>query len=370
VPRRNYASLLKEGISSPGKAPTYIKRNALNPYYSIKYERYRRKNNIRKQKLLLDEFLNKKEYVIIVLDACRYDYFYSLYSNYLEGNLEKVWSSGNRTPQWVPRTWDKKYDLTYISASSYPVTTKSWNHLRESFNPNRKFRDTIPVFEKDEIISTVAPEIVTDVALKYLSNVNNPRAVVHYLQPHSPYIGSTKLLPWYLNEDQCKSALNKEKDIKKLNKTINGYAVHDIFNNGLDYNESKLKKIIPKLEKYNPKHQVADGLVTDAMYKQAYEDNLKCVFSEVTRLVQYLDCDIIITSDHGEHLGDHLDVLWEYNHPRRTHPVLREVPWFVVSENSKGKMNVKDLNTDHLEYGQSHFEQEEIDQHLEALGYL
>lgn len=64
--------------------------------------------------------------------------------------------------------------------------------------------------------------------------------------------------------------------------------------------------------------------------------------------MSHLDVPVVVTPDHGEHLGDHLEDVTQYTHPDYTHPVLWEVPWFVVSEESKGRNDLSDpeLRTD------------------------
>lgn len=63
--------------------------------------------------------------------------------------------------------------------------------------------------------------------------------------------------------------------------------------------------------------------------KRAYQNNLKKVLVEVQTLVDRLPDKVVITSDHGELLGEE-EI---YGHPKRAnHFALREVPWLEVEK--------------------------------------
>jgi len=57
---------------------------------------------------------------LIVLDACRYDYFSKLVGTYLQGKLEKVYSPASCTLEWCKKSFKEYYnDVVYVSANPY-----------------------------------------------------------------------------------------------------------------------------------------------------------------------------------------------------------------------------------------------------------
>ena len=63
---------------------------------------------------------------LIILDACRYDYFEKFYGQYLSGKLEKRLSLGSSTREWRDRNFTGKYDDTiYISANPFINSVKA-----------------------------------------------------------------------------------------------------------------------------------------------------------------------------------------------------------------------------------------------------
>lgn len=47
---------------------------------------------------------DEEEFVLVVLDACRFDAFDLLYGEYLSGDLRKVLAAGRWTADYVRRT--------------------------------------------------------------------------------------------------------------------------------------------------------------------------------------------------------------------------------------------------------------------------
>ena len=55
---------------------------------------------------------------LIILDACRYDYFESLYKEFFDGDLEKRISLGSNTIEWCLESFKGYYpDVIYIGKS-------------------------------------------------------------------------------------------------------------------------------------------------------------------------------------------------------------------------------------------------------------
>ena len=71
-----------------------------------------------KQKTLMEQ--ENWDYLII-LDACRYDYFEKSVHSFFKGTLTKAVSSGSCTLEWCTRTFDTgSYgEVTYVSSNPF-----------------------------------------------------------------------------------------------------------------------------------------------------------------------------------------------------------------------------------------------------------
>ncbi len=219
--------------------------------------------------------LNEDWDFLIILDACRYDTFKKL--NFIKGKLEKKISLGSNTVGWFRRNFTKPYyDIVYIMGNPKIITANS---------SGVKFfhQENVWDYGWDDLLNTVPPENVSEAALKLSKKYPDKRMIIHYVQPHVPYIGKTLI-----------------KD--KKGKILDGLAISDEvkFNN---YPISKIKK--------------------------AYEENLKIVLDDVNKLIKGLRGKIVVTADHGELFGE-----WGlYFHPEGIYiKKLIEIPWLKVKK--------------------------------------
>lgn len=246
----------------------------------------------------VDEFekiYNEDDFILILLDACRFDVFKEIADDYLSGDLKCVWSAGYNTKEYV-KMYKCGYDLTYISANP---TISNWyaeNKESHNFRPERHISDIINVwqFAWDKEAGTTRPENVTDVSIGYLHDKNKPRVVIHYMQPHAPYI-SDDIIGWAEDEN------------------IND--ISDTFSSDITRPAARVQNLIET------------GVLSDEKLKELYKANLEYALVEVCRLINVIDVDskIIISSDHGENLGE----LKHYQHYNDT-IYTRLVPWFEV----------------------------------------
>ncbi|SDJ48368.1 alkaline phosphatase family protein [Natronorubrum texcoconense] len=369
-----YRDIFTKAAKDPIAAVNFAKRVLKNGYYDRKYERYRRREGISLQYDTVHELVNNEEFVLVILDSCRYDYFRDEYPAYLSGDLSQVWSAGNRTPKWTPNLWTESYDLTYLSTMSYPTTKAAYRKKRITFDPYETFENVIRIDGHDDpLLSNTPPEIVTDIALQYFASVDpDPiRAVLHYSLPHRPYVGATKILPWRVDVASALSVFEEHRSDDDVpseelsnRETVFGEEL-------LEYDVTEAEFEEMDAERYEVRQRIDDGHLSDDELRVAYRDNLRAVLAEVTRLVGYLDCPVVISADHGEHLGEHSDELPRYNHPNRTHPVLREVPWFEVGPESKGNEALSSLEKLPELVPDENREPtaEAVDKRLRALGY-
>jgi len=225
---------------------------------------------------------------LIILDACRYDYFEKYYRDYFDGELKKVRSPASSTIPWLRATWPNYYDLRYISGNPY-VTSLS---IPIGFYAKPHFREIIDVwdFGWSNKFHTTPPKAMSLALLQS----GGYKTVAHYMQPHHPYIGETKI------------QFNIKTDREGLVRNFRSMS-------------AKLRSAI---------HH---GKISMDFLRKAYEDNLKLVLESVGGVLDELKGRFIITADHGELLGEHKEYLF---HPdTEDHPILREVPWCVIDNN-------------------------------------
>ena len=257
--------------------------------------------------------------VLIVLDACRYDYFKKNYGHFLKGKLKKGISNCTSTPTWLSNNFrDGDYsDVIYLSANPHI------NSLHMKNNGNF-FLKVIDVWDWgwDKRLRTVHPMAI-NMAFKTLMQRKDSkkfRYILHYLQPHAPFVG--------VEESQLLSMSLLRKSMKTF-----GEVARKAF--GTERLWSMIKKIagpkgpMPKLDPYYVTYYLygKEGL------KKAYEDNLLFILKWVQALLRDLDGkmegNIIVTADHGELLGE--DDCYGHIFVDDKKPALITVPWLKVN---------------------------------------
>lgn len=221
---------------------------------------------------------------LVILDACRYDVFKEKYKKYnLHGNLEKYVSKGSSTVEFLIKNFEggKFPDIIYITANPYVYTIIG-----------NLFYKTVHLWRDnwDSEKGTVMPEQVVEKTLEIQERYPRKRLIIHFMQPHSPYVGKYKREGnfWQL-------ALKEGKE--------------------------------------------------EAM--RAYRSNLDLVLPHVEHLVNKLRGKTVVTADHGEACGEEAATPLKipiYGHPNGVHiPVLLEVPWLVVDKPRK-KIKSSEMN--------------------------
>ncbi len=260
---------------------------------------------------------------LIILDACRYDTFKKLYPNYLKGKLEKVGSRGSHTIEWTQKTFVDKYDYTYLSANPF-INGKSLS-LDElgkgessSWCADNHFKKVIDLWDSswDEKEDTVLPETVRKKSLEFQDETP---LVIHFLQPHQPYIGFSFSSFSSNARKRAKSGKENSSTLWNLGASLLHLLPYE--------NQQEVKQLLGIRTKSNlEKIYEEKGMET---LKKCYRTNLQKVLKEIESLVENLEGSIVITSDHGESFGTKKI----FGHVRGVDiPCLREVPWFEVKE--------------------------------------
>ncbi len=224
---------------------------------------------------------------LIILDACRFDMFREL--NTIDGELTAATSKGSTTGEFLNKNFtDQKYQGTvYISANPHVQ-----NH-----NIDTKFVDRMRLWEThwNNGLGTVHPSDVVDQSISMLERYANKRLIVHFIQPHYPFIGETG------------------KEIDHGTMTGDG-------------------KIMDRREYDTIWSRLESGEISKDVVWDSYLENLELTLPYVKALVDTLDGKSIITSDHGNSLG-RFNV---YGHPGNHYlSELVKIPWLVADYNER-----------------------------------
>lgn len=271
---------------------------------------------------------------LIVLDACRYDYFKDNYEDFLKGDLSKKKTRGTSTIEWLPKTFTSRYNYKYISAN--PYCNGLGVSLRDQlpgyeyeWNGKDTFTEVIDSWDKDwdEKVNTVRPENLTDTAI---DEKNGGKMIIHYIQPHRPFISCPEEGKiWDLNEKVESIAKGKtredENSLKRkiLNKT---QPIWDKFFWKLPYRTRWKIKDLLRLE--NPHWGALVQEVGEEKVKEYYQEDLRMALSQVKRFIEHSEGKVIVTADHGEALGEQN----EWGHQIGSdNPKQYTVPWLRVT---------------------------------------
>jgi len=313
---------------------------------------------------------------LIILDACRYDYFERLHGEYLDGKLEKRLSVGSSTNEWRDKSFPDYYDdIVYISANPQ-ICAESAVY---GYTAGRHFCEVHEVWRDrwDRNMGTVLPETLTDTAIEIISGRPHRRFIIHYLQPHAPYLGLSGESRGYINGDMntvrtlvgadtARSATGTKSRL--LRSLLGALGRTRILTNQPEWVLRKLMGVAPRA----PMESAWRAVGTERL-RRAYADNLKAVLAGVAELLKYLSGTIIVTADHGELLGEGRC----YGHPTgSSHRILREIPWLTIhretAELDPGRHGRRHGSPDKKPPGDTtpQPDREQLAEKLKALGYL
>jgi hypothetical protein len=311
---------------------------------------------------------------LIVLDACRYDYFEAVWKDHLRGELSKRESVGSTTVEWRDESFPGRHDdVVYVSSNPY---VNSIMPVKD-FSGSEHFAAVYDVWKTgwDEKRGTVLPETVTDAAVRALMQHEDKRMIVHYLQPHAPYLSLDIEAGGFPLPD-----LGTEKVLTGVTAGSGSGAKQAIFKmlfpicyktGVLGSNPTwKLRQLL-RMEPASPMDAVRRQY-GDHGLRDAYRANLEIVLRSVGTLLKYMAGRIVITSDHGELLGEG----GSYSHwGGSRNPLLVEIPWLVITKGEREKRPEQAATgqakpAEKEEEGQGKADDERIKARLKALGYI
>jgi len=216
--------------------------------------------------------------VLVVLDACRADLLRSVAPDidFLDA-VETVRSVGSSSSEWLENTFLGRPETERTAM----VTGNTWTARYLDADAFAAL-DEVWKYAWDDDLGTVPAAAVTDRAIATARERDPDRLVVHYMQPHHPFVPDP----------------------------IDGDG--GIARTGSHSNTA------------NPWVLLRRGEITTDRVWAAYEGNLRYVLSEVGDLLDNVDGRVAVTADHGNLFGE-----WGlYGHPMHTPvPALLAVPW-------------------------------------------
>jgi len=256
--------------------------------------------------------------VLIVLDACRVDLLKQVASEYeFIENVETRKSVDTMTPVWMEKTFTEEY-ANEIADTYYLCSNPASDSVLSSSDFAKL--DEIWRHKWDTEIGNVRAESVTRRAITIGRDENPNRLIVHYNQPHWPFIPALE--------------------------TSDGEGIQLS-----DFGEHQEHRVWERLRR---------GEISKEEVWKGYRENLSYVLDSVSVLLNNIDADsVVITSDHGNALGE-----WGiYGHPMHMPvPSIREVPWVETTATDTEAM------IDHLTYSEME-QQRDVKEKLRDLGY-
>lgn len=258
--------------------------------------------------------------ILLILDACRYDIFEEVSS--LPGTLRRMASKGSESRQFMRRNFNgrKLHDTVYITANPHTETVigdKTFHHIEKLY-----------LDRWNEDMGVCLPEAVVEAAQDAEEDFPNKRLIIHFMQPHAPYIGS--------------------------------------YGQTVEHNEAHDPRAEVRAVWTNIRYGFTD--TTKEEVRTAYRENLEIVLEAVERLRSDLNGKTIVSADHGELLGDRLYPIpvRGYGHPPGLRaPSLIHVPWLELPYNSR-----REIRSEPPLSQERTAEENVIQQRLVDLGYI
>jgi hypothetical protein len=272
-------------LRTHGTDPTWWRKRFLTHVVSRYYTDLRRPE--------ADSLVSLEWDNVLLVDACRFDLFEAVNERSpLPGSLDSRRSIQSGTPAYLVENFGEGefHDIVYVTANPY-VNTKL---------PDDTFHAVDAVWRDDwdDDLGTVRPETMRDRALAAADRYPDKRLIIHFNQPHMPFIGDVRL---------------DSRDMSAIRKRALGDGTAD------DHAGER-----------TPFELLEAGDVTAEAVWEAYRSNLERAWESLETLLTELEGLNAVTSDHGNALGERA---WPfpirvYGHPLGILiPALTNVPW-------------------------------------------
>lgn len=234
--------------------------------------------------------------VLLILDACRYDLFEETYdeAEFID-LLSSRYSVASHSIEFMQKTFSNYWaeelkDTIYVCGNPFSAEYVNANQFQQL--------EEVWRYGWDEDQGIIPPEPLSDVGIRLHREKSPERMIIHYMQPHCPYI-------------------------QPNSKNIAGSGISDADRWG-DWGTG------------NEFDMLREGELGFEDHWKMYEENLKYVVEQISESVlQSIDAEkVVITSDHGNSFGQ----FGIYGHPKDVPlPGLKRVPWAVTSATNDEK---------------------------------
>lgn len=255
---------------------------------------------------------NREWEVLLVLDACRYDLMKEIESEYgFITTVERTNSAASTSSEWMKKNFHDTYREN--TQSTGYVTGNPFSE-EEIDSGDFHTLDEVWKYGWDDNAGTIQPDTLTDRAIYNWQEERPERMIVHYMQPHFPFV-----------QDPLSNGIvefgKTEKDAWTLVRQEN-----------IDYNDVWGR----------------------------YCDNLRYVLDSVEVLLKSIDADeVVITSDHGNFIGEY----GLYGHPQYIPlPPVKAIPWVQTEATKVQEYTPTVTKNKDNEY--------DVEENLQDLGYL
>jgi len=261
--------------------------------------------------------------VLVVLDACRPGALKAVAPDveFIE-NVGRMRSVGSCSSEWMENTFDPTTREDSVARTAV-VTGNTWTDRyldADAFDA----LDEVWKYAWDEDLGTVPADAVTDRAIATAREGDHDRLVVHYMQPHHPFVGEP------LEGDSGMARTSRERSA------------------------------------CSPWVLLRRGEADPDRVWDAYLANLEYALASVGTLLENVDGRVAVTADHGNLFGE-----WGlYGHPMYVPvPALLSVPWCETTAIDRGNHEPALEPPEPLPVSRVYDAGSDRDR-LEALGYL
>lgn len=251
---------------------------------------------------------------LILLDGCRYDMFDDRVP--FAGNLESRISLGSTSEEFLNQNFgsDEFHDTVYVNSNVY--------FSKLGLDHDQTFHAVIDLLDEwDEDLEIAHPRTVTEAARETHQCYPNKRVIVHYMQPHLPFIGEI----------------------------------------GLEY-----RKEVGYRNAWIPFRNGEQPITIEELW-EGYNENLDVVFDYLGCLLDKISGKVVISSDHGNMVGERqgpIPTREMFGHPWGVYTTeLVRVPWFVVQHSNRRSITSESPST------QNKHSEELVKERLRSLGY-
>ena len=300
-----YLSKIPKAIELIVKRPYRVSEIVNRHWYNFRYSS------------LGNEFIREDWDNLLILDAARPDML-DAESVFSDAEVTEKISPASSSPGFINKQFSERqlHDTVYVTANPH-INNIECGVFHKVVN--------LLATDWDDDLKTVPPQAVVDAALEVSREHIDKRLIIHFMQPHFPFLGQT------------------------------GYCIPS----GISPSVGGTQYRHPWFEQMRNQEHDHKTLIT------AYEENHKIAIKNAKQLVDGLNGKTVVTADHGNLIGERgfPIPIRLYGHPTNfKHPNLLCVPWIVIDGERRKVVSDPPKEREQLD-------DRTIENRLSALGY-